>query len=469
MTVSNGGLPPGYNFVVPVTGATSPNDDPSGLVSLVGGELLWNVAFGNSGGSPARRDVITKPYLERCARSTGQFVDEDTWRHVFAYEYALTHEPARWPQAAQRIFVAPAGDLFSDRIQDSFIDRVLDTIQQYPQHTFYIVTQRAERMKTYLTARAARAARQTTQGSLTGKRADWPLNNVCVGVLCEDQKTYLSRVRPLMETPAAVRFVMFDPLLTAVRLEQVPLSTRDILWPLKGVVQAYLGQDGDGRMSWESVEQPLMKLPKLDWVVVGGLRGGKEQQPMHPNWVRRIQYACKQAGVPFYFKGWGDLGPTTSVDLDGDETLVLLSNDGSMRGKGAGSKTNYLALETQGSITDSYMTRKLTPEQLRKIDGQLCEQMHAPRRMKLTDTSDLARMLQRLSTTQDPLAGPTTSSPGSHPTLPSLSRSQAPTQTDQTVALSRSQNEFSNTANRAANTSGKLGSWVKDTLGRQRF
>lgn len=463
MTVSEGGLPPGYNFVVPVTGSATPSDDLSGLVSLVGGELLWNVAFGNSGGSPARRDYVTKPYLERWARSTGQFVDEDTWRHVLAYEYALTHEPARWPQAAQRIIVAPAGDLFSDRIQDSFIDRVLDTIQQFPQHTFYIVTQRAERMKTYLLARAARASRQTMGGGAL-KRIEWPLNNVCVGVLCEDQKTYMSRVRPLMETPAAVRFVLFDPLLSAVRLEQVPLSTRDILWPLKGIVQAYQGQDADGRMTWESVEQPLIRLPKLDWVVVGGLRG-KDQRPMHPNWVRRVQYACKQAGVPFYFKGWGDLGPTTSVDLDGDNTLVILSNDGTMRGKGAGSKTNYLALETQGSITDAYMTRKLTPEQLRKIDGQLCEQMHAPRRVKLTDTSDLARMLHRLSTTAEPLAGPTTSSPGSRATSPPM---------DATMVVSQSQpatrTDFgTTTGSRAATASGKLGSWVKDTLNKPIF
>ncbi|HEY1076596.1 MAG TPA: DUF5131 family protein, partial [Fontimonas sp.] len=411
MTLSGGGLPDGYNFVVLDDGPKNPTDELSGLVALAGGELLWNVAFGNSGGSPARRDYVTKPYLERWARSTGQFVDEDTWRHVIAYEYALTHEPARWPQAAQRILVAPAGDLFSDRILDGFIDRVFDVIAQHPQHTFFVVTQRAERMKTFLSARASRPAAQT-QGGPSPRRYDWPLNNVCIGVLCEDQKTYMTRVRPLLETPAAMRFVVFDPLVGPVRMEQVPLATRDILWPLKGIVQAYQGQDADGKMHWEPVEQPLMKMQKLDWVVLGGYRG-TDIRPLHPHWVRRIQYDCKRESIPFYFKGWGDFGPVATPDLEGDRSLVIISNDGSLRGRGVGSSTNYLALETQASVPDTYLTRQLNAEQMKLIDGQLCQQMPAPRRMKLTDTSDLARMLHRLSTSSEPLSGPTTSSPGS--------------------------------------------------------
>ncbi len=461
MTSSAGGLPEGYNFVVLDSGPTTPTDDLSGLVALVGGELLWNVAFGNSGGSPARRDYVTKPYLERCARSTGQFVDEDTWRHVVAYEYAVTHEPARWPQAAQRILVAPAGDLFSDRILDGFIDRVFDVIQQHPQHTFYIVTQRAERMKTFLKARAARSAAQT-QGGSTLRRYEWPLNNVCIGVLCEDQKTYMTRVRPLLETPAAMRFVVFDPLVGPVRMEQVPLSTRDILWPLKGVVQAYEGQDLDGRMRWEPIEQPLLKLQKLDWVVIGGYRGS-ETRPLHPHWVRRIQYDCKREGVPFYFKGWGDVGPAKVPDLDGDQTLMIISNDGSLRGRGVGSSTNYLAIETHAGVPDMYMTRKLDAGQLQQIEGQLCQQMHSARRVKLTDTSDLARMLHKLSTSSEPVSGPTTSSPGTRPPPPA-------DMSGATMVSSKAQSEFGNTASRAAAaSSGKLGSWVKDTLTKPLF
>ncbi|HEY1075816.1 MAG TPA: hypothetical protein VGE51_03940, partial [Fontimonas sp.] len=87
---------------------------------------------------------------------------------------------------------------------------------------------------------------------------------------------------------------------------------------------------------------------------------------------------------------------------------------------------------------------------------------------KLTDTSDLARMLHRLSTSSEPLSGPTTSSPGSR-------ASQAPAQPqpalDATMVVPKAAaNEFSSTASRAATTtSSKLGSWVKDTLNKPIF
>jgi protein gp37 len=44
-------------------------------------------------------------------------------------------------------------------------------------------------------------------------------------------------------------------------------------------------------------EQPTA----IAWVVVGG-----GPFPVHPDWVRSIRDQCQAAGVPFFFKGWGD-------------------------------------------------------------------------------------------------------------------------------------------------------------------
>ena len=41
------------------------------------------------------------------------------------------------------------------------------------------------------------------------------------------------------------------------------------------------------------------------WIVVGGETGPKAR-PMHPDWVRTIRDQCKAAGVPFWFKSWGE-------------------------------------------------------------------------------------------------------------------------------------------------------------------
>lgn len=412
MKLSNQGLPPGYNFVVPVTGGGSAHDELSGTVSLVGGELLWNVTVGCSGGSLACVDCSAKSYWERWSRSTGYYVDADSWGNVIAYDYAVNFEPARWPQEPQNILVAPAGDLFNDKVSDGFIDRVLLVMQQHPQHTFYIVTKRAERMKAYLAARAKGiiAAENRSDAALRGLK--WPLANVRLGVSCENQRTYMSRVRHLVETPALRRFVVVEPMLGPVRLDQVPLETRDILWPLKGIVQAYQGQDAQGRLHWEPLDQPLLEVPAIDWVVVGGYRG-RAVRPMHPHWVRTIQRSCRRENVPFFFRGWGDYAPTAVLDLSGDETLVILSHDGTMRGRGAGSSTNFLAVQTE-PIPDVHMTRKLDGQPRDLLDGHRHRQMPSevpPKRVRLADGSDLARMLHRLSNPNAAVSGPSTSTP----------------------------------------------------------
>lgn len=45
--------------------------------------------------------------------------------------------------------------------------------------------------------------------------------------------------------------------------------------------------------------------PGLDWCIVGG-ETGPGARPMHPGWVRGLRDQCVAAGVPFFFKSWGD-------------------------------------------------------------------------------------------------------------------------------------------------------------------
>lgn len=49
---------------------------------------------------------------------------------------------------------------------------------------------------------------------------------------------------------------------------------------------------------------------KFDWVVVGG-ESGPNARPMHPDWARSIRDQCQAAGVPFFFKQWGEWEPLT--------------------------------------------------------------------------------------------------------------------------------------------------------------
>ncbi|MDZ7735913.1 MAG: DUF5131 family protein [Gammaproteobacteria bacterium] len=46
----------------------------------------------------------------------------------------------------------------------------------------------------------------------------------------------------------------------------------------------------------------------MDWVITGG-ESGPQVRPMHPAWVRSLRDQCVAAGVPFFFKQWGEWAP----------------------------------------------------------------------------------------------------------------------------------------------------------------
>jgi protein gp37 len=43
----------------------------------------------------------------------------------------------------------------------------------------------------------------------------------------------------------------------------------------------------------------------IDWVIVGG-ESGHHARPIHPDWVRSLRDQCNTAGIPFFFKQWGE-------------------------------------------------------------------------------------------------------------------------------------------------------------------
>lgn len=137
-------------------------------------------------------------------------------------------------------FVNSMSDLFHEDVPDEWIDRVFAVMALCPQHTFQVLTKRADRMRNYLSSGRATAVgmaalelvcqslaenEKSRVGSgiiLTGDIAhlkDWPLPNVWLGVSAEDQRRADERIPVLLDTPAAVRFVSIEP-----QLEHIDLS-----------------------------------------------------------------------------------------------------------------------------------------------------------------------------------------------------------------------------------------------------
>ena len=179
------------------------------------------------------------------------------WNGVVRLDEESLKLPASW-RTGRMIFVNSMSDLFHEKVPLAFIKRVFKTMQETPQHTYQILTKRAQRL-------------EQISPSLV-----WP-KNVWMGVSVENVE-YIQRVDHLRRTNAAVKFLSLEPLLG-------PLDELD--------------------------------LSEIDWVIAGG-ESGPGARPVDPDWVRTIRDQCSEAAVAFHFKQWGGVNKKkTGRVLDG--------------------------------------------------------------------------------------------------------------------------------------------------------
>lgn len=56
----------------------------------------------------------------------------------------------------------------------------------------------------------------------------------------------------------------------------------------------------------------------IHWVIAGG-ESGPGARPMHPDWARSLRDQCSAAGVPFFFKQWGEWLYPPDIGLSFDD------------------------------------------------------------------------------------------------------------------------------------------------------
>lgn len=242
-------------------------------------------------------------------------------------------QPLRW-RRPRMIFVCAHADLFHESVPDEWIDRVFAVMALAPQHTFQCLTKRSARMREYLTARngmgdshLCRAINEipAKMGNRHGALS-MPLPNVWLGVSVEDQQRADERIPDLLATPAAVRWISAEPLLGPVdltNLSMAPFEHSHASWKSRttdSLAGHYWGEARSGK------DGPY-KIPSLDWIVCGG-ESGKGARPMHPDWPRSLRDQCHAAGVPFFFKQWGEFWPAELVPARDDATPWRTSPDG---------------------------------------------------------------------------------------------------------------------------------------------
>jgi protein gp37 len=164
-------------------------------------EATWNPLAGCSVVSPGCTNCYAMREAGGRLKSSAKFAGltepskaGPVWTGEVRLWERVLDQPVRWTKP-RRIFVNSMSDLFHESVPDEWIDRVFAVMALCPQHTFQVLTKRADRMRDYCSSPYNGVA-------LSFK---WPLPNVWLGVSVEDQARADGRIPRLLDTPAAVR------------------------------------------------------------------------------------------------------------------------------------------------------------------------------------------------------------------------------------------------------------------------
>ena len=152
--------------------------------------------------------------------------------------------PREWKKP-KTVFVNSMSDLFHEKAPLSYIKKVFKVMNETPQHTYQVLTKRADILYKY------------------HEQLNWT-KNIWMGVSVENEKE-IWRIDYLRKSNARIKFLSLEPLIG-------PLSN--------------------------------LNLKNIHWAIVGG-ESGNGARPIKQEWVIDIKKQCAYAEVLFFFKQWG--------------------------------------------------------------------------------------------------------------------------------------------------------------------
>ena len=181
------------------------------------------------------------------------------WHKVARTGDATFYAPLKKWHAPDFVFTCSMGD-FMHADADEWRPEVWDNIRRTSHLTYQILTKRIERAEACLPP-------------------DWGdgYANVWLGTSIENDR-FVHRADILRRIPALVRFISYEPALSAV---------------------------------------PSLDLAGIDWLICGG-ESGPGYRPMQLEWAREIRDRCLQAGVAFWFKQSNGIRSEMGKSLDGE-------------------------------------------------------------------------------------------------------------------------------------------------------
>jgi len=219
-------------------------------------EMTWNPTTGCDKISAGCKHCYAETMTKRL-KAMGQAKYKDGF-DLRIHEDSL-NVPFGWKER-KIVFVNSMSDLFHDEVPANFIQRVFCVMNSCTQHTFQVLTKRAERLF----------------------ELDSTLNwtpNIWMGVSVENRDC-TDRINYLIKTKAKTKFLSCEPL----------------IGPLHN-----------------------LNLTGIDWVIVGG-ESGPKARPIKESWVWDIRLQCQEAGAAFFFKQWGGFQKSKTGRLLGGRT-----------------------------------------------------------------------------------------------------------------------------------------------------
>jgi protein gp37 len=237
-------------------------------------DATWNPVTGCTEVSPGCDHCYAKTFAERFRGVPGHPYEQGFELKLWPKRLDL---PARWKKP-RRIFVNSMSDLFHKDVPDEFIFEVFRVMISNRHHTYQVLTKRPRRM-----------ARLLSEARWWGKNATDPhhYTHIWLGTTIEND-AYTWRANYLRQTPAAVRFVSAEPLLSAL---------------------------------------PSLDLRDIHWLIAGG-ESGHGARPAHPDWVGGLRDQAQAAGVAFFFKQWGAWKPICEMSEEEHEALYTPAREG---------------------------------------------------------------------------------------------------------------------------------------------
>lgn len=223
----------------------------------------------------------------------------------------LLEKPFHWKKT-RRIFITSMGDLWHPSVTNEEIAEVFGVIAECPQHIFLDLTKRPERrlewfdwLKISRTPFDHEYKIYLSIGNIFEK----PLPNYWCGVSVENQKTADDRIPLLLQTPAAKRFMSYEPALEEIWIFEY----------FRSLKSNHVPKGPHGR----NLPCPTRNKSEFgEWcscgidMVICGAETGPHKRHMNLDWARSVRDQCAASGVHFWFK----------KDSDGNETLDVVEH-----------------------------------------------------------------------------------------------------------------------------------------------